>query len=208
MTALIIVFSVLAALFLLLLIPVKFKIKADGNCLRIYGEYLLIRFAIHPKKAKKSKAEEPQPTPEKTETSKSKNKDYLKNLFKDKGVADALSELFGILKEILSTLGDAAKHISAKKFTLKIRVGGSDAAAAALAFGAANAVVYPALTAIGAIINLKKRDVNILCDFDRKGYSVFADICLSIKPLFVLSAACGVLIKLIKFKAKEGVKNG
>ncbi len=210
MTALIIILSVFAFLFLLLLIPAKLKIKSDGENLKIYASYLFLKWHIRPPKPKKPKNQKPADGDAKqtSEKAKTESKNYIRDLFKNKGAAEALQELFALLKAILDKLGAAAKHIIAEKFVLKVVVGGDNAAAAAICYGAANAVLYPALSALDSIIIIKNRDVDISCDFDRKQCSIVADIRLSVKPLFVLNAACGVLIKLIKTKAKEGVKNG
>ena len=210
MTALIIILSVFTFLFLLLLVPLKLKIKSDGEHLKIYATYLFLKWQIKPKKAKKPKKQKPADAAAEQPTAKTKaeSKNYIKDLFKNKGAAEALKELFALLKIILDKLGNAAKHIIAEKFVLKVIIGGDNAASAAISFGAANAVLYPALAALDSIIIMKNRDVDISCDFGRKEYSIVADIRLSIKLMFVLNAACGVLIKLIKTKAKEGVRNG
>lgn len=96
------------------------------------------------------------------------------------------------------------------KFKNKIRIdylkiildiGGSDPAQTAIEYGEACAVVFPAVSTIGTIIKIKRRDVHISPKFNGESNIQFMT-CLSIRLVSLLAtgicAAVKILISLIK----------
>lgn len=198
MTALYIIGGILLFIFIMLIIPLGFRIKYDGKA-TLWVQWLFIKIRLVPPKEKKKKtspkrAEDKKPKPNDDD----KKESDIKKLYKEFGI----SGLLDILKRAAELLKDTAlklkKHIVLKHLDINVTVVGNDAADTATKFGYVCAGVYPAVSFISTQIKLKKQSVNITPGFNEKETAINCDAVVKIKPLFLIGIAIGALFKAIK----------
>ncbi len=204
MTALIIILSIIAFFALLLLIPLRVKITAQSE-LNITLSYLFLRFRLYPQK-KKKKQKPAKKAAEKSgkkppEKDGEKKPGYIQKLFKEKGAAAAIREIADILKTVLKQFFKMLKHFKFNKFFLTVYVADSDAAKAAIEYGAVNAAVFPLLALADTASGIKRKKVDIYCKFEGES-SLSADIRFSLQPIFLLASALAALFKIIALNQK------
>ena len=106
------------------------------------------------------------------------------------------------------------RHLNVRFLLLHIVAGNEDAAECALLYGKISAAVYTGLAVAENIVSIRKRDISLRCDFDAKQTRVEAQTQLSIRVIFVLEAACCMLLRFVantiknsKYEKQEGVSN-
>ena len=156
--------------------------------------------AKKPKKEKAEKSETGDDENGKKKTEKKKKFDIKKLTFDD---------MLELLKLALSGIGKPLKRlfksIKFSHMSIRVVVGGDDAAKTAIKFGAMNIAAGNALGLIDTFFTLKPLDdMNITCDFGREEtlYDVYFEVRLS------LFAAVVAVIRLLKvlFKLMKGYK--
>lgn len=199
MIPLIIVLSVLAFIVLLLLIPISVHIKYDGDFfvkLKIAG---IKAFEAEPKEDIKEPSSD-------TESDKKVKKQTQKSFDKLKekhGFAGAVKEIFEFVKAVISRLKGELKHIAIRKLCLDIKVASGDAATTATSYGAVCAAVYPVLTFIDGIANVKMKSINILSDFNSDNSDFGFSVIIKARILFLIIMAFGVFSEYNKFKTRN-----
>lgn len=199
MIPLIIVLSVLAFIVLLLLIPISVHIKYDGDFfvkLKIAG---IKAFEAEPKEDIKEPSSD-------TESDKKVKKQTQKSFDKLKekhGFAGAVKEIFEFVKAVISRLKGELKHIAIRKLCLDIKVASGDAATTATSYGAVCAAVYPVLTFIYGIANVKMKSINILSDFNSDNSDFGFSVIIKARILFLIIMAFGVFSEYNKFKTRN-----
>lgn len=172
---------ILLTLFLVLLIPAKLTLTATLENVNV--KVSLLGINIPTKKEKKDK--------------QGKKKKSFKNFFKGRSLGGKLSAVFNILKEILNKAEFVLKRSKIEKFELDVTVSGEDAAVTAIEYGAACAVVYPAVSLILNYNKSLKETINIVCDYkDTKPTLQFYGV-VSIRLIHLL-AVLSVLPTILK----------
>ena len=199
MIPLIIVLSVLAFIVLLLLIPISVHIKYDGDFfvkLKIAG---IKAFEAEPKEDIK----EPSPDTENDKKVKKQTQKSFDKLKEKHGFAGAVKEIFEFVKAVISRLKGELKHIAIRKLCLDIKVASGDAATTATSYGAVCAAVYPVLTFIDGIANVKMKNINILSDFNSDNSDFGFSVIIKARILFLIIMAFGVFSEYNKFKTRN-----
>lgn len=199
MIPLIIVLSVLAFIVLLLLIPISVHIKYDGDFfvkLKIAG---IKAFEAEPKEDIK----EPSPDTESDKKVKKQTQKSFDKLKEKHGFAGAVKEIFEFVKAVISRLKGELKHIAIRKLCLDIKVASGDAATTATSYGAVCAAVYPVLTFIYGIANVKMKSINILSDFNSDNSDFGFSVIVKARILFLIIMAFGVFSEYNKFKTRN-----
>ncbi len=183
MTALIIVLSILAFSTLLLLLPISLDIKFEGDFfLRIKFAGIKV-FEIEPKSDIKQKvAESDKQTEQKAEN-------LFGKLKKKHGFIGAVKEIFIFANGLLSKFKNNLKHILVRRLCLDINIASSDAAQTAIEYGAVCSVVYPTLSLICSLANVKLKQININADFDKKEPDFSFSAIIRVKVIFLLKLA-------------------
>ncbi|MBR5452005.1 MAG: DUF2953 domain-containing protein [Clostridia bacterium] len=179
MLAVYIILALLLLIGLLLIIPIKIHILIDED-FRVNLNCLFLKFRLYPskkedmKKATKEKAEKKNPSAIKT---------FTKNLIAEKGVTEALKELFSIIKELLLPFGPFVSKmvLNIKDFTVVVAT--PDAARTAITYGAVTGLVYDLLAVVDKKVILKKKNVRVYSDFLSDKSWVKANIKFSIRPI-------------------------
>lgn len=206
MTALIIILSIIASIFLLLLIPVNLYIDYNEEKTKVWLRYLFVKFYLAPQKEKKKKDKKPKKkkkTEKKPETKKKEEKKKespFSSLFNADNAIDILKSVITIIRDFS---GHIRTHIQIKKLVISITTGGNDAADVAMNFGYICNVVYPLLGTLSGIVSVRNiPDVNISADFDSKKSKSKLYTVISLRPIIALNALIVYGIKALKLYIK------
>ncbi|MCQ2456944.1 MAG: hypothetical protein MJ096_06275 [Clostridia bacterium] len=206
MTALIIIAAVFGLIALLLLSMIRLHLVSDGD-LKVTAGVGFISFPVYPSKEKKKKKslsqkkylklmkEEPE-KPEEKEKEKKKDK-------KEKG---GLRETIGFVREIIGRLGEFSRRLHTEIRSLNVSVGGKDAAAAAVTYGAVTQGVSYLIELLDCNTKLKIPDpekTSVRCDFTSEKFGLDADLMLKIRVFSALKTVIQILIIKMKRDGKK-----
>lgn len=196
MTALIVILIIIAAVAVLLFIPLNLYISYSESKTLVWLRYLFIKYKLYPEKQKKEKKE---PAAKRAESEKKSKESFFKKLVKVQGVKGLIS----ILKEALSILKqfleDFTKHILVRRLTINIVTGGEDAAASAMNFGYVCDAVYPAIGALSGLVTLcRVPEVEVKPDFYSKSSRATLYAHIAVRPAFIIAAVVTKGIKALK----------
>ena len=199
MIPLIVILAVLAFIVLLLFIPISVHIKYDGDFfvkLKIAG---IKAYEVEPKEDIK----ETKPDTENDKKAKKQTEKAFDKLKKKHGFAGAVREIFILIKAVLQRLKGSLKHIAVRKLCLDIRVASGDAATTAIEYGAVCAAVYPVLTLIDGIANVKMKNINVFSDFNSGGSHFGCSVVVRVRIIYLIVIAFGVFSEYNIFKTRN-----
>lgn len=199
MIPLIIVLSVSALVALLLFVPISVHIMYNGELfvkLKIAG---IKTFVTEPKEDIK----EPSPDTESDKKAKKQTENAFNKLKKKYGFAGAVKEVFAFVRAVLERLKRKFKHIAIRKLCLDIKVASEDAATTAIEYGAVCSAVYPALSFIDSIANVKMKSINVAADFNSDKPDFGFSAIIRARILFLIIMAFGVFSEYNKFKTRN-----
>ena len=199
MIPLIIVLSVLALIALLLFIPISVHIKYDGEFfvkLKIAG---IKAISAEPKEDIK----EPSPDTESDKKVKKQTENAFNKLKKKYGFSGAVREVFAFVRAVLERLKRQFKHIAIRRLCLDIKVASENAATTAIEYGAVCSAVYPVLTFIDGIANVKMKSINVAADFNSDKPDFGFSVIIRARILFLIVMAFGVFAEYNKFKTRN-----
>lgn len=129
---------------------------------------------------------------------------------KDKGKDTSITDIIGLVIEIIKQIVWSFSHVTLKKLSLYYIAGGTDPADTATKYGIACATIYPAISFIMSLmkVNNKKVNVNIKCDFNKEETVLDFHIAISIRIVFIVIAGLRLLFKEIVKKIKGNRNNG
>lgn len=195
-----ILLGLLAVVFLLLLVPVHADVRYRER-LELDVRYLFLRRTLlpAPEEPQAEKAEAPSKE-KKLEAQKQKKNPMLEKLARFKE-AEGLSGLLHLAGDFLRLTGTSAakiiRRLKIRDFDLYVLTGDEDAAAAAILYGQACAVVYPAAEALFTLTKCRRRRVSVDLDYAVKTPAVQLAADVSIRPLFALFYGLQYLIGLL-----------
>jgi len=127
-------------------------------------QFLFFKYTIdfYGKKAKKSKVK-----PKKDKSNKRQNKDsYVKKLYKHKGVIDATTEIFSVIKEIFLKIASLFSQSTVEELNIELTVSEKDPAFTAITYGAASTLVYTSVGLLNGILPIKKQSIKLFADYE------------------------------------------
>ena len=195
-----ILLGLLAVVFLLLLVPVHADVRYREK-LELDVRYLFLRRTLlpAPEEPQAEKAEAPSKE-KRPEAQKQKKNPTLEKLARFKE-AEGLSGLLHLAGDFLRLTGTSAakiiRRLKIRDFDLYVLTGDEDAAAAAILYGQACAVVYPAAEALFTLTKCRRRRVSVDLDYAVKTPAVQLAADVSIRPLFALFYGLQYLIGLL-----------
>ncbi len=194
MTALIIISSIFAFIFLLLIVPLRAHVVFKEEFTLVI-RYLFLKFQIVP--SKEDEPEEKAKKPAEEEKPEGMG-GRLKAFFKREGMKGFLNFTGDVVKLLGGTLKRVLKHARIRYFDLYICIGGEDAADIAELYGQACAVVYPAYSLLFSIARPRRKNaVTIDADFTGVSSTVSFESKINISPLFLLAAGLRALLKAL-----------
>ena len=201
MIALYILLGILALLMLVLISSVTVLVHIDDDA-EIKVGFWFLRFKVFPLKDKKVKKKA-------NKSHKPKEDGYIKKLIEQNGIVGAVSELLSVVKIVLKKAGKAARHIRVRRCSFLITAASEDAATTAVRYGALCATVFPALKGLQDLLkwNDRKTKVSVVSDFNSDKPTIYLDLKVKLRLCFIVSAAFGVLLALIKRKVSKTLKS-
>ena len=209
----------LGSLFLLAILPlgVRFHYNAEGAVLKlILGP---IRLTVMPRKKKPDKkkkekaAKKPEPGKSREAPPKQVGAPNPPAEAGQKEQGGSLLDFLLLVKTLFDFLGDFRRKLRVNRLELKLIMAGGDPYKLALNYGRAWAAVGNLLPKLEQWFVIKKRDVEVECDFVNSQTTVIAHLDLTITLGRLLAALFKFLVKaLIKFlqikkKRKGGAVN-
>ncbi len=199
MTALYIIGGILLLLVLLLSSPISLRFYYHETLLcvlRVWGVPIRLLPRGHKESATEKVAVKEQKKPS-TVLSR------LQDAFKQDGVAATLSWLGEVAKLLTSSVGKVLCGIKIRLMRIELRIGGEDAAAAAIRFGQVCAVLYPVLSVIGCHLRIQKREVVVRPDFEEQGTAALLDIRCSVSLWRVCGTLLATFARFIRIQMKQ-----
>lgn len=158
--------------------------NSDGILLRVVAGP--VRFTILPakKKGKKQKDKAPKQKKEKTVNQKSEVKSEKKE---DKG--GSVLDFLPLLHTTFDFLGEFRRKLRVDRLELKLILGGGDPAALGINYGKAWAAVGNLMPQLERFFVIKKRDVEVECDFTASQTLIIARLQITITIGRIVSIA-------------------
>lgn len=222
MTALVIIAVIVLILAFLLNMKIRAEIKYIDGKFDFKLKYFL--FTFFPLKVKKQRkenkrkrnsegkltAEPAEEISEKCETEKAaeQNEEQAAEPINKKAENKKLSEKIDKLKDIIEKikiiwscsnkwLKHIFKHIYLEDLAVNFIIADEDAYTAAMNYGKVNAVFYNGLNAVRTLFPVSVRNVDILCDFDRKKPVYDFELKITLKSATAFSAVFGIIFGLL-----------
>ncbi len=208
MIALIIVLSILACVFLALILPITVELEFKKELCMIIkyaGFTVFDNQKIYMIKKRKKRKKKSKPTSNNVPPQEEKN--FFKKLCEEKGFLGAFkycAQLLGILvKKMLWII----KRFKFTKFSLDLIVATEDAAKTAIEYGSICTAVYPTLTLLKTNLKFNPKSVNISTDFDKKNSEFEFCLAVTARLIYMLAAAITAFIEYFKLTRKESKNN-
>ena len=192
MIVLYVVLGLLALLLFLLYIPAHAYVtyhEEVGLTLR----YLFLKFRILPEDEKKESAEQPAKKAKPAEKKPNAFVLKVKRSFKAEGFSGFMELIGQFVKLTGTTAVNLVKKLRIRGFDLYVMAGGEDAAAAAILYGKACAVIYPAAEMLFRLVPCKKHRVSVDLDYSVKEPYVKLEADVLISPISVVRYALGYI---------------
>lgn len=219
MLALWIILGILALLALLLVLPLRIYLKydADGG-LRYRVKYLFLTLADSEAPEKPE-----QPVKKAAEAEKKRSGSGMaakllsflgledvssaanaKKALNEKGLAEMIRGVFGAVKALFSRISRLVCHGEFRRFDLRIVVGDTDCADAAMNYGELCAAVYPLLAFLESKLKFRRRNIDLRCDFSAESTEAVFDGQLHYRPVYLLGFLLGLVGQYLKQDKKKG----
>lgn len=123
---------------------------------------------------------------------------------------DKLSDFLPLLRTLLDFLGDLRRKLRVNRLELKLILSGGDPCDLGMNYGRAWAVVGNLLPLLESVIVIKKRNVEVECDFntDETQINIRIDLTLTTGRLLLLAGRYGVKVFREYFKIINKRKGG
>lgn len=186
MTALLVILIILILLLVFLFLPITATVSISKNT-DFKISYLGLK--LFPLKQKKSTI--------KAKKTKENKENYFKNLIDKNGFSQALSEIFGIIKSVLTKVSFIFKHMRFRNLYCKAVVASDDAAKTAIEYGTVCTIIYSFFGFLSSITDFRFKDIIVTSDFNsnKTEFEFFTNI--KIAPIFILVAGVKLLIDLV-----------
>lgn len=194
----------LGVIFFLAVLPLGVSVKYDSGGLLVKVSLGPVRLTVYPrpqkeKKEKKKKEKEPTPeqvqqTKEEAELPKPPQPPKQENTRKeDQEKGGSLLDFLPLVKVALDLLGDLRRKLRVKRLDLKLIMAGGDPCDLAVNYGRAWAAVGNLMPQLERLFVIKKRDVEVECDFTASETLVIArvDLTITLGRTLVLAAVYG-----------------
>lgn len=193
----------ITAVILLLLWFLPLGVRVVYNQNGIFADLLigLIPVSVYPAKEKNGKKTKSGDHTSKGNQQKSKRDDPSGGSYKD---------FVPLIKMIAAFLGDFRQKLVVRRLEMKFVLAGDDPCDLAVSYGNAWAAVGSLFPQLERFFTIKKRDVEVLCDFNADQIRVFArlDLTLTVGRILCLGFSHGVHILKEYFRIMKLRKGG
>lgn len=187
---------------------------ADGPLVRVIAGPVRLRLYPQKKKSRKTKkskeeapSDQPAPEPENRPATSAANVPELPPLPEEKkkfSLGD-LEKFLPLVRVALDFLGDFRRKLRVNRLEMKLVLAGDDPCDLATNYGRAWVALGNLWPRLEAIFVIKKRDVQIQCDFTADKPRIFArlDLTITLGRLLVLAVRYGIRALIEFFKLKK-----
>ena len=201
----------LAILFLLAILPLGAFVRYDSDGLNLKIVAGPIRITVLPQKKKKEKTKKelekkPDPTPEPEPEPKPAPKEEKKG--KPKG--GSFLDFVPLVELALNFLNDFRRKLRVNRLELKLIMAGGDPCSLAINYGKAWAALGNLMPKLERFLVIKKRDIEIECDFTASSTTVYAclELTITLGRLIALAVGYGIRAVLEFLKIQKKRKGG
>ena len=201
----------LAILFLLAILPLGAFVRYDSDGLNLKIVAGPIRITVLPQKKKKEKTKKelekkPDPTPEPEPEPKPSPKEEKKG--KPKG--GSFLDFVPLVELALNFLNDFRRKLRVNRLELKLIMAGGDPCSLAINYGKAWAALGNLMPNLERFLVIKKRDIEIECDFAASSTTVYAclELTITLGRLIALAVGYGIRAVLEFLKIQKKRKGG
>ena len=180
----------LAILILLLLLPLGISAFYDSNVLLLFVYLGSLRIKVFPfqhrekkKKAKKSQSQKNTKPAEKTQQAEP---------------SSSITDFFPLVKTVFDFLRDFKARLRVNRLELKMILAGGDPSDLAVNYGRTWIAVGNLMPLLEQFLVIKKRNIDIACDFNAEKTLVLARVDLSITILRLLTLAIYYGIRILR----------
>lgn len=196
------IFLIIAALIVCIIVVLLLcMVKIDVS---FFGEFKykvsLAGITVYKPKEEKETQEQKPDTPQPT---KKKEPNFFEKIKEKRGFTGAVKELFSFAGDCLKKIKKLLKHVKVRKLFLNITVAGSDAAATAIEYGAVCAAVYPVLSLVTSVADVKLKQIDIKSDFDVHNPDMEFSFSISVRVIHLLVTALKLFSEYKKFKLRN-----
>lgn len=103
-------------------------------------------------------------------------------------------------KEILELIGRVLTAPTIDFLRMEAEIGGKDPAACAMAYGRMWAAVGTVLPVIETVFHVEKREISILCNYEKPSVEISAEVRLSLRVYEILALAWAALLFLLRLR--------
>lgn len=202
-----------AVIFLLAILPLGASVKynADGPLVRIIAGP--IRFTVFPRKKKVKKEKKPKNKPESDGEEEETSGKATDKKEKKKEKGGSLLDFLPLVQVALDFLGDFGRKLRVNRLELKLIMAADDPCDLAINYGRAWAAVGNLFPLLERAFVIKKRDVEVECDFTASETLVIArlDITITLGRIIALVVRYGIralreYLKIMKLRKGGAVK--
>ena len=201
----------LAILFLLSILPLGAYVRYDSDGVNLKIVAGPIRITVLPQKKKKEKTKKelekkPDPTPEPEPEPKPSPKEEKKG--KPKG--GSFLDFVPLVELALNFLNDFRRKLRVNRLELKLIMAGGDPCSLAINYGKAWAALGNLMPKLERFLVIKKRDIEIECDFTASSTTVYAclELTITLGRLIALAVGYGIRAVLEFLKIQKKRKGG
>ncbi len=205
MIALIVLGVIVAILLCILFLPITVDLAFDGKMM-LKIKYLGITLFDNKKSKTKPKQKKEKVKTASKDNAPQKKDNFIKRTYKQKGLLGTISYFSDILAIVFKRLWRVVKRFKFRRFKLDIIVATPDAANTAIQYGKICAAVYPVISLLHTITDMKSEEINIKTDFEKTRPEFKASILVKTQGLYWLVAAIGILKHYLKLQRKEREK--
>ncbi len=194
----------LGILVLIAILPVGASVIYDEDGLLLSLIFGLIKIRLFPKKSKKDKKEKKTPKPKKEKKPQKSGEKPQKPKEKSGG---KLTDFLPLVRVGLNFLNSFRRKLRLNRLELKLTMAGGDPCDLAVKYGKAWAAVGNAMPLLERVFVIKKRDIQVQCDFESSDTRVKArlDITITVGRILGIAVKYGVkaLIEFMKIQNKR-----
>lgn len=203
---------------LLAILPLGASVKydADGPLVKLIAGPVKITLLPRPKKPQKEKKpKEPKKTPEKKgkqtpavpkEPAKEQPTAAQEKPEKKKS-GGSVTDFLPLLKVALDLLNDFRRKLRVNRLEVKLVMAGGDPCDLAMNYGKAWAAIGNLMPRLEKVLVIKKRDIDVECDFTASETTIYArlDLTITLGRILAIAAVYGVraIVELLKIKNKR-----
>ena len=202
----------LIILFLMIILPLGAHVNYDSEGFALDVIAGPVRIPVIPGKPKDpdKKKDKPKKSPKKASQKPAEPADKPREAKKEKKKGGSVTDFLPLVKTVLDLLNGLRKKLRIKDLKLDLILAGDDPCDLAVNYGRANAAMGNLLPQLEKVFVIKKRDIQIQCDFESSETVIIARADITITLGWILGILIFYGVRALKqfFQIKNKRKGG